>query len=143
MADQYGPKTDTALGLHRQWKQIGTNPTTGEPIFAEVVALEPTSIGSGGSGGAASTPTTVRNNKVTVTTAGTRVALAGTTTIQGVVVRALDTNTGNIYVGSSAVDSTNGYVLGAGEAVGLAIDDLAKVYIDSSVNGEGVTYLGS
>ena len=91
-----------------------------------------------------SVPTTIRNGKKTVTTAGTRVALVGSSTsCAAVIIRALSANTGTIYVGDSSVSSSNGHTLSAGESVGLAINDLASVYIDSSVNGEGVTFLGS
>ena len=77
----------------------------------------------------------------TVTTAGTRVALASTTAIKSVTVRAKSVNTGLIYVGSSIVESSNGFQLSSGETVSIDIDNLSKVYIDSAVNGEGVSYV--
>lgn len=40
MSDQFRPKLDGAGGLFRQYKEIGTHPITGEPVFAEIVALE-------------------------------------------------------------------------------------------------------
>ena len=76
-----------------------------------------------------------------VTTAGTRVALASTTSIKSVTVKAKLGNTGLIYIGSSAVTSANGFQLAASETISLDIDDLAKVYIDSAVNLEGVTFI--
>lgn len=86
-------------------------------------------------------PTTIYNNKKTVTTAGSRVALATTTAIKSVTVKALASNTGLIYVGDSTVSSTNGFQLSAGETVSMDIADLATVYIDSAVSLEGVSYL--
>jgi hypothetical protein len=83
----------------------------------------------------------VGSGKTTVTTAGTQVALSSSLSIISVTVRALSTNTGKIYVGTSSVSSTDGFQLSASETVSIDIDDLAKVYIDSSVNGEGVTYI--
>lgn len=77
----------------------------------------------------------------TVTTAGTRVALASTTAIKSVTVRAKSVNTGLIYVGSSIVASSNGFQLSAGETVSIDIDNLSKVYIDSAVNEEGVSFI--
>ena len=77
----------------------------------------------------------------TVATAGSRVALASTTAIKSVTVRAKSVNTGLIYVGSSIVASSNGFQLSAGETVSIDIDNLSKVYIDSAVNGEGVSYV--
>ncbi len=87
-------------------------------------------------------PTTVLNGKKTVTTAGTRVTLAGSTACKSVTIKALIANTGTIYVGDSSVASTNGYALLAGEAVSLDIANLSTVNLDASVSGEGVTYLG-
>lgn len=89
-------------------------------------------------------PTSIYNGKTTVTTAGTRVALASSQAItSGVTIKALAANTGIIYVGNSSVASTNGYQLSAGDSVFLEIANLNTVNIDSSVNGEGVTYLAS
>ena len=93
-------------------------------------------------GGGTITGSAVLNGKVTVTTAGTAVALSGSSTsIKAVIVKALYSNTGKIYVGNSSVDSSNGYELESGEGVSLGIDDLNKVYIDADNNGEGVVYI--
>jgi len=79
-----------------------------------------------------------------VTTAGTRVALIDTTTkTLCLIIKANNANTGSIYVGDNDVASTNGYVLLKNETITLWIDNSKDpVYIDSSVNGEGVTYAG-
>lgn len=82
----------------------------------------------------------VYTGKTTVTTAGTRVVLASTQAITSVTVKALAANTGTIYVGNVGVSSANGFQLAAKESVSLDITDLATLYIDSSVSGEGVTY---
>jgi hypothetical protein len=87
-------------------------------------------------------PTTILNGKTTVTTAGTRVTLAGSTACKSVTIKALIANTGVIYVGNSSVSSSNGFALQAGDSVSLNITNLTTVNLDSSVNGEGVTYLG-
>lgn len=87
-------------------------------------------------------PTTLLNGKTTVTTAGTRVVLASSTTAKSVTIKALIANTGSIYVGSATVSSANGYVLLPGDSVSVSIANLNTVNIDSSVNGEGVTYIG-
>lgn len=87
-------------------------------------------------------PTAVLNGETTVTTAGTRVVLASSTSCKSVTVKALPTNTGYIYVGNSTVDSTNGLILQAADSISLDIANLSSVYIDSQYNGEGVTYLG-
>lgn len=92
-----------------------------------------------------------------VTTAGTRVALSATSlVVREFEVQAKTTNTGIIYLGASDVASSNGRQLTAGDSWAMAslvqddkestpniTIDLANVYIDSSVDGEGVivTYL--
>ena len=88
-------------------------------------------------------PTLIYHNKKTVTTAGTRVALAASQAVRSVCIKALAINTGYIYVGDSSLSSTNGFQLLAGESVSLDISNLNTIYIDSSVSGEGVTYISS
>lgn len=83
----------------------------------------------------------------TVTTAGTDVALAASTVAKVVIIQAQTDNTGVIAVGASGVDATvdtgTGIALYAGDSVTLEVDNLADVFIDSTVSGEGVrfTYL--
>lgn len=80
----------------------------------------------------------------TVTTAGTPVALvASTTEARLVAITANIANTGRIAVGDSGVvASTDGFSLGAGETAILPVvaNDLAEMFIDSTVNGEGVKF---
>jgi len=75
-----------------------------------------------------------------VTTAGTRVALTATAT-RVFLIKALSTNTGLIYVGDNTVTSANGHVLSAKEEALLPLD-ASEIQIDSSVNGEGVSWIG-
>jgi len=97
----------------------------GQPI---VVDVQPGSaIGSG---------------RQTVAAAGTGVQLTTTSTpILGVIIKALITNTGDIYVGGAGVAAASGYPLAPGEFVGLDVDNLTDVWIDAAVNGEGVSYI--
>lgn len=88
-------------------------------------------------------PLTFHHGQKTVTTAGTEVALASTQAIHHVTIKALHANTGMIFVGKNPVTSSTGFVLDAGEQIFVEVDDLADVYIDSSVNGEGVSYIAS
>lgn len=87
-------------------------------------------------------PSSVLNGNTNVTTAGTRVTLAASTTCRSVTVRAKHTNTGVIYVGNSSVSSSNGYQLLPGESISLDITNLNTVNLDAATSGEGVTYLG-
>lgn len=88
---------------------------------------------------------TLGHGVTNVTTAGTDVALAGSAVCKWVVVQAQSDNTGYIAVGITGVDATvatgNGVLLAPGQAVTIPIDNLSKVFIDATVNGEGVRYL--
>lgn len=91
-------------------------------------------------------PTTGLGDGVTVvTTAGTDVALAGSTACKWVMIQSQTDNTSKIAVGVTGVDATiatgDGILLDPGDAITLPIDNLADVFIDSLVNGEGVRYI--
>ena len=81
----------------------------------------------------------------TVTAAGTAEALATARQISSpLMIKALSTNTGLVYVGqvSGDVSSANGMPLSAGESVVLInVGNLAEIWVDSAVNGEGVAWL--
>jgi len=89
--------------------------------------------------------TGIANNRKVVTTAGTAVALAASTACKKVIITAETDNTGLIVVGGSAVVAAlatrQGIPLYAGDSIEFEITDLASVYIDSTVNGDGVTFL--
>lgn len=87
-------------------------------------------------------PTTIFNGKTSVTTAGTRVVLAASQAVQSVTIKALSANTGFIYVGNASVSASNGFQLSAGDTISMDIANLNTVNIDSSVNGESVSYIG-
>jgi hypothetical protein len=88
--------------------------------------------------------TAIANGRKTVTAAGTAEALGSTTAMRSVIVQALRNNTGVIVVGGSgviaAVGTRTGVSLQAGETTTVRINDLAKVFIDATVSGEGVSY---
>lgn len=85
------------------------------------------------------TPTTYGSGQATVTTAGTQVQL-GSNECKSVTIKAKITNTGNIFVGDLNVDSSTGFILSAGESLSLDISNTDKLWIDSSVNAEGISY---
>ena len=88
--------------------------------------------------------TGIGNGVKVVTTAGTDVALATTTPAKMVIIQAQTDNTSTVAVGATGVDATiatgTGIVLYPGETLTLFCDDLADIFIDSLVNGEGVRY---
>jgi hypothetical protein len=80
-----------------------------------------------------------------VATAATAEALVATSTpVQTVIITAETDNTGVIVVGNASVVAAlatrKGTPLAAGESVSMNIDDLNKVYLDTTVNGDGVTF---
>lgn len=81
------------------------------------------------------------NGVKTVPTAGTAVQLASSNSIKTITIRALSTNTGLIYVGTSLVSSSNGFELSPQETVSLDIANISTIWIDASVNGNGVSYI--
>lgn len=90
--------------------------------------------------------TNLQNGRKTVASAGTAVVLGSSEGVTAVIVTALKGNTGIIAVGGKGViasESTRtGAALAAGVPVTIACDDVADVWIDATVNGEGVTWLG-
>ena len=80
-----------------------------------------------------------------VTTAGTRVPLdASLARIGKVTITAEETNTGIIVVGGAtvvaAVGTRRGTPLRARDVAEVDVNQLTDVYLDSTVNGEGVTF---
>lgn len=80
----------------------------------------------------------------TITAAGTpeRISDQDTTNAQ-IIIIALRSNTGYIYIGfDKEVSSANyGVELGPKDHIAIPIDNLNKIWIDSSVSGEGISYL--
>lgn len=88
---------------------------------------------------------TINSGRKIVTVAGTAETLIGVTTAcRTVDITAETDNTGVIVVGGSAVvasqSTRTGTPLNAGDSYSIQIDDLQKVYIDSTVSGDGVTF---
>lgn len=99
--------------------------------WAEVVAV-------GGAGAITST-------RKTVTTPGTAVALVATSTpCREVMVTALITNSSYVAIGGSAVlctaGSEKGVFLAPGQGAVLSVNNVALLYLDALVAGEGVSF---
>ena len=71
--------------------------------------------------------------------------LASSTACKQVAITAETDNTGLIVVGGSTVVASlatrQGVPLNPGDSITLDIDNLADINIDSTVNGDGVTFL--
>ncbi len=81
-----------------------------------------------------------------VAAAGTAVPLeAADTRVRSVMLIAKDDNTGRIFYGGTDVDSSTQRGLAAGESIVIAGTrpfEIGTIFIDSSVNGEGVDFVG-
>jgi hypothetical protein len=89
--------------------------------------------------------TSVDDNRKVVATAGTAEALAVSSSIESVTIQAELTNTDVIVIGGinvvAAEPTRRGIALEAGDTITIDIDDPSKIYLDSVVNGEGVTFI--
>lgn len=80
----------------------------------------------------------------TVTTAGTPVQLPDNPVedSQTIVVKAKSANTGSICVGNSSANAlqsaTLHFKLAAGAGISLKVDNANRIWIDTTINGEGV-----
>jgi hypothetical protein len=84
------------------------------------------------------------SGQTTVTTAGTEVQLNANQACKSVIIKALTSNTGIMYIGNdgaNAVSSSTGYPLNKDEYVVLEVLNLNNVYVDASVNGEKVAWI--
>jgi hypothetical protein len=88
----------------------------------------------------------ISDGRKTVTTAGTRVTLVSSATpCKKVDIQALSTNSAVVVVGGStcvaSASTRQGIALNPNDSYSLEIDDVSKVYIDSVVSGEGVSFV--
>lgn len=88
----------------------------------------------------------VADGRKTVTTAGTRVKLSSESlSIESVAITALEGNEGTVCVGGKTVvaklETRTGVPLAAKQTVSIDTDDIGDIWIDSTKNGEGVSWL--
>ena len=90
-------------------------------------------------------PGNIGSGRQIVALAGSAVQLASSAIIGQVIIVAEFDNTGVICVGDSGVIANEatreGVPLNPGDATILAIDDISKIWIDSTIDGDGVTYV--
>jgi len=89
--------------------------------------------------------TNMGDGRKVVSTAGSAETLASSTACKRVTIMAETDNTGYIVVGSSTVVAAQGTRRGIplmrGQSITIDIDNLADIYLDTTVNGDGVTYI--
>lgn len=118
--------------------------TFDRPGLAQAVADITGAVAAAVGGGGATVSSGYTSGSKTVAVVGTPEALAASTAITKVDVTALSSNTDTIVVGDATVDATlvsrTGTPLEPGDTVTITIDDLAKVFVDVLVAGEGVSF---
>lgn len=86
----------------------------------------------------------IGDGRKTVAASATAEKLASATKCTSVTITALAANTGLIVVGSSTVVAAaatrRGIPLAAGETVSIPTVDLDQIWLDTTVNGDGVSY---
>ena len=80
----------------------------------------------------------IKTGQYTVTTAGTAVRVD--VSAESLLIRAMSTNSGYIYVGDPNVTSSNGFQLGPGQAITVSTYLSRNVYVDSDTNGDKICY---
>lgn len=118
--------------LVKVWRDPSDNSTVQAVLLVDTDGNPTTSGGS-------SIPTAIVDNSENVVTAGTRVQLT-TATCKKIIITAKAANTGTIWVGGATVAAGRGIPLVALQNVTLDISNANAVYIDATVNGEGITY---
>ena len=133
------PSANTVRSVDTIVQQVQAIGADGSPIPSGANAAHPIHVSTDGA-----IASTVGDNRQVVTTAGTRVALAASTTIKEVTITAETDNTDIVVVGGvtcvAALATRRGTPLYPGDSVTIESDNLAEVYIDALVNGEGVTF---
>lgn len=62
---------------------------------------------------------------------------------RGIVVKALSTNAGIVYVGfSSSLTTSNGFPLAANESITLEVDSASRIWVIASTTSQEVRFLG-
>lgn len=120
--------------------EASKNVMLGFPGSIRIIGASGSTVDFGSVGIAA--PSAVGDGNKSVTTAGTRVQLSSTgVPCKYVIVTANTANTDTIWLGSVTVAAGRGRPLVALQSEKIDIDNLNKVYIDSVVNGEGVSFV--
>ena len=121
--------TEPIKELTRIKEPIGQRDTAGKPINP---ATEDTLVAQ----------PDFAHGQTTVGTIETQLITISTPCKKGVLVKALSTNTGVVYIGKSGVATTSGYELTAGEAVTIEVDNVNKVFGIADTAGQKVSWVG-
>jgi len=84
---------------------------------------------------------TIYSNQLTVSAANSHNSMGADTTIKSALFKANGANTGEVYIGTSAVSGSNGYVLEAGDAVVMGVSQLSAVFYSLETADDGLSYI--
>lgn len=162
-ADNSTSLTNTAYSVSMAQTSSGGGPTANVNINQVAGNATESGIGAAGSGAlrvtigtndnvstkltsissAVAIPTTLTGGNKVVAVSGTAESLGAALPCQSIYIRAKATNTGNVYVGDSAVDAVTNQqiILASNDSLTINISNRSTVYVDVDVNGEGVDYL--
>jgi len=89
-------------------------------------------------------PTTIKTSGLFTVTGASGGANLYSGAVVSVTVKALSSNSGDIYVGGSTHKPYSGYgfLLEPGEAINVDVDNFGEVWVFAAVSGDKVTYLG-
>lgn len=134
--ERINPSTEeTALRILEELLLI----QSGIPVTGSVTVTGDVTVTSGSI--TETSPTYIGDDSQVVTTSGTRVQLSTSTLpIKYVIITANEANTGTIWVGGQTIASGRGRPLVPLQSEKIDIDYLSKIYIDSTVSGDGVTF---
>jgi hypothetical protein len=124
-----------------------TKALTGGILASEVIQYD----GSGNivtpmaDGGTVTSPTisvaSAISGQITVTTAGTSIQGGNVTLTNGVYIKALTGNTGNMFIGYATGDNRDKFELDGNQLILVMVSNLNQLWFDASVNGEKVCWL--
>jgi hypothetical protein len=81
------------------------------------------------------------SGQVTVTTPGTSIQGGSVALTNGVYIKALTGNTGNMFIGYATGDNRTGFELDANQLILVQVSNLNQLWFDASVGGEKICWL--
>jgi len=86
--------------------------------------------------------TSFESGQTTVGTTAVRLTSESTPAKKGVVIKADDDNTGNVYIGKdNTVSTTKGFRLGAGQGITIEVDDASKIWLVADADSQKVHWI--
>ena len=83
-----------------------------------------------------------RHGQQTVGTSAVQLTSTAHIVVFGVLVKADNGNTGNVYVGWKGVTTSTGFRLSAGEGIFIEVDNPTKVYLIADADNQKVYWVG-